>query len=24
MDGGCRSMGGCCSRPTLPRRRPDL
>ncbi len=22
MDGGCRSMGGCCSRPTLPRRRP--
>jgi hypothetical protein len=21
MDGGCRSMDGCCSRPTLPRRR---
>ena len=21
-DAGCRSTGGCCSRPTLPRRRP--
>jgi hypothetical protein len=22
MDGGCRSTDGCCSKPTLPRRRP--